>query len=148
MICMGFLVLIVLWQVMSRYVMRSSNGWTEELAEFSLIWISILGTSFLFYEKSHLGVEFIVSRFKQIIQKKIEWSVHLIVLFFVGYVMIQGSAVLFQQSLASGQVTPVLGINMAYVYSVFLFSSVNIFIFTLGHLMRLSWVFLDKRVVK
>ena len=43
----GLLVLDVLWQVFSRYVLNTSFSWTEELARFSLIWLSILGAAYL-----------------------------------------------------------------------------------------------------
>jgi hypothetical protein len=45
---MFLLVVSVLWQVISRYVFSSPSSWTEELARFLLIWISLLGAAYAF----------------------------------------------------------------------------------------------------
>ena len=45
MICMGVLVLDVLWQVFTRKVLNNPSQWTEELAIFLLIWVALLGAA-------------------------------------------------------------------------------------------------------
>ena len=41
----ALLVLDVLFQVFSRYLMGTSFTWTEEFARFSLIWMTVLGAA-------------------------------------------------------------------------------------------------------
>ena len=39
---MGGLVLDVLWQVTSRYLLRRPSAWTDELATLLVIWLALL----------------------------------------------------------------------------------------------------------
>ena len=48
------LVLDVLWGVISRYVLGSQSRWTEELAIYLLVWVSLLGATLVFRERAHL----------------------------------------------------------------------------------------------
>ena len=57
-IIFALLVLDVLLQVFSRYVFRTSFAFTEELARFSLIWMSILGAAYLNAKREHLAMDF------------------------------------------------------------------------------------------
>lgn len=41
----GLLVIDVVWQVVSRYVVGQSSSFTEEFARFSLIWLTVLGAA-------------------------------------------------------------------------------------------------------
>ncbi len=54
---MAALVLIVLWQVMSRYLMRTPSPWTEELAGFLMIWAAMVGATAALRRKAHLGID-------------------------------------------------------------------------------------------
>ena len=47
----------VLWQVISRYVFASPSSWTEEIARFLLIWISLSGAVYAFRTGMHLGLD-------------------------------------------------------------------------------------------
>ena len=46
-IIFALLVLDVLFQVFSRYLLGRSFTWTEEFARFSLIWMTVLGAAYL-----------------------------------------------------------------------------------------------------
>ena len=54
------LVVDVLWGVFTRKVLGDQAQWSEELARFLLIWISLLGGAVAFGEKAHLGVDYFV----------------------------------------------------------------------------------------
>ena len=42
---MAFLVVDVLWQVLSRYILVSPSSVTDELAGYLLIWVGLLGAA-------------------------------------------------------------------------------------------------------
>ena len=42
----GLLVIDVVWQVVSRYLVGQSSSFTEEFARFALIWLAILTLSY------------------------------------------------------------------------------------------------------
>ena len=46
-ILMAVLVIDVLWQVASRYLLTSPSSITDELAGFLLIWVGLLGAAYV-----------------------------------------------------------------------------------------------------
>jgi len=61
-IIFALLVLDVLFQVFSRYLLGTSFTWTEEFARFALIWMTILGAAYLKREKRAFIYGFFISK--------------------------------------------------------------------------------------
>ena len=59
-VSMGVLVVDVVWQVFTRYVLRNPSDWTEELATFLMIWVGLLGASVALNRGAHLGIDYFV----------------------------------------------------------------------------------------
>lgn len=59
-IAMVSILLTVIWQVVSRYVLKDPASVTEELSRFILIWIGILGAAYAYRQNAHLGFNLIV----------------------------------------------------------------------------------------
>jgi TRAP-type transport system small permease protein len=53
------MVLVVLLGVFTRYVLNDSLAWTEELARYSMIWLSWLGGGLALRRGAHIAVEFV-----------------------------------------------------------------------------------------
>lgn len=100
------LVLDVLWGVFTRYVMAAQADWTEELARFLLIWISLLGGAVAFGEKAHLGVDYFVGLFDSSAQKWIAVFAQLVVLFFAISIFVIGGSTVVIDTLRMQQITP------------------------------------------
>jgi TRAP-type C4-dicarboxylate transport system permease small subunit len=54
-IIISVLVVAVLWQVFSRYVLQAPSTVTDELARFLLIWLTLLGAAWVVGQKGHLA---------------------------------------------------------------------------------------------
>ena len=115
-VTMGILVLDVLWGVVSRFVLGAQSRWTEELATMLLIWASLLGAGAAFGDKGHLGVDYFVKKLHPDAQKMMSVVITLAIGFFAGAVMVYGGYVLVSKTLASGQVSPAMGLPVGYVY--------------------------------
>ena len=113
---MGILVIDVLWQVFTRFIIKNPSSWTEELATFLLMWISLLGAAVALNRGAHLGIDYFVSRLSPKKQIIIEIFVFTMVALFSFFVMVVGGIDLVQNTFVLGQVTPALGIKMGYVY--------------------------------
>ena len=50
------LVVTVTWQVFSRYVLNDPSNWTGELSRYAMVWLGLLGASYLFGTKGHLAI--------------------------------------------------------------------------------------------
>jgi TRAP-type C4-dicarboxylate transport system permease small subunit len=122
------LTLDVLWGVFSRYVVGEQSRWTEELAIYLLVWVSLIGASLTYAEKGHLGVDYFVGKMDPSARRVGAIAVELLVLAFSVFVLLYGGWILITKTLATGQVTPALGIKMGYMY---LAAPISGFFFTL-----------------
>lgn len=55
----GFMVILVSWQVISRFVLQDPSAVSEELANICFVWMSLLGAALLYGEKGHMNINFI-----------------------------------------------------------------------------------------
>lgn len=112
----GALVLDVLWQVASRFLLRSPSSWTDELATLLIIWVALLGASVAFIRNSHLGVDYFVGKLAPRARLISEVIVFALVGFFALVVLIIGGVKLVSLTLLTEQVSPALGVKMGHVY--------------------------------
>ena len=112
----ALLTLDVLWGVFSRYVLGTQSRWTEELAIYLLVWVSLLGASVTYGEKGHLGVDYFVGKMDPSAQRVAAIVVELLVLFFAAFALVYGGWALVVDRLEAGQVAPALKIKVGYLY--------------------------------
>jgi len=116
MVVMAVLVLDVLWQVVTRLVLKNPSTWTEELAIFMLIWVSLLGAAVALGRGSHLGIDYFVGKLPRRTRLATEVLVFSSVAAFSLLVMIVGGVDLVASNLELGQESPALRVKMGYVY--------------------------------
>ncbi len=75
----GFLVLDVMWQNITRFIIGDPSKWTEELARMLLIWVSLMGAALAFERKGHLGVDYFVGKLNEKLKKVAELVAYLLV---------------------------------------------------------------------
>jgi len=56
-IVMVALVVCVVWQVISRYVLNQPSTLTDELARFLMIWVGLLGAAYTVGAQRHLSID-------------------------------------------------------------------------------------------
>jgi TRAP-type C4-dicarboxylate transport system permease small subunit len=132
----GFLVIDVLWGVFTRYIMGDQDSRTEELAIMLLIWVSLLGAAIGFIRKSHLGVDYFVSKLNIRKQAVGEIIVYLLIAFFASLAMIYGGTRLVALTLKLGQVSPAMQLKMGYVYLAVPISGFFILIFSIETIIK------------
>ena len=115
-VAFAVLTLDVLWGVFSRYVLGAQSRWTEELAIYVLVWVSLLGASVTYGEKGHLGVDYFVGKMDPAAQRLAAFAVELLVLFFAAFALVYGGWALVLDRLQAGQVAPALGVPVGYLY--------------------------------
>ena len=130
------LVLDVLWGVFTRYALAEQAKWSEELARFLLVWVSLLGGAVAFGEKAHLGVDYFVGKFDPSARKLITIIGQLIVLFFAITIFIIGGSRVVADALHMEQMTPALGWKMGHVYLALPVAGVFMILFTIEQLLE------------
>ncbi len=123
---LGILVLDVLWQVFSRFVLRSPSGFTDELAGFLLIWVGLLGAAYMTGQEGHLSVDLFSSKLSEKLLLRIKTVQYLMILLFSFSVMIIGGGWLVYTRFILGVTSPAMHIPLGYVYIVIPLSGVLI----------------------
>ena len=113
MVVVAVLVVDVLWQVFTRYVLNNPSSWTEELAIFLLIWVALLGAAVALNRGAHLGIDYFVGKLDKKTRIYTEIFVFFCVACFSFFVMILSGIDLVRTLV---QTSPALGIRMGYVY--------------------------------
>nr|MDQ3309082.1 TRAP transporter small permease subunit [Gemmatimonadota bacterium] len=80
MVLMAVMVIAVTWQVITRYVFSRPSSYTEELATFLLIWISLLGGAYALRVRAHLGIDVLVQRLRPARRRVAEYLAYLAVI--------------------------------------------------------------------
>lgn len=130
----ALLVLDVLFQVFSRYILGESFSWTEEFARFALIWMTILGAAYLNGKQDHLSMDFLYQKLSKANQGKIAILIEVLIFLFALVVMFVGGLNLVYTTLHLGQLSGTLRIPLGYVYAILPFSGFLIMLFSIYHI--------------
>lgn len=132
----AMLVLDVVWGVFTRYVLNEQAKWSEELARFLLIWVSLLGGALAFSSKEHLGVDYFVGKLDAEARRGMALFTHGVVLFFASAIFVYGGARVVIDALTLEQTTPALGWKMGYVYLALPISGLFMMLFTVDNFLE------------
>jgi TRAP-type C4-dicarboxylate transport system permease small subunit len=131
------LVLDVLWGVISRYWPGIvPSDWTEELGIYLLAWVSLLGSALTYRDRGHLGLDYFITLFDPAAQRFSAVIIELCVLVFAGFALCYGGYRLVSDTLASGQLTPVLQWKTGYMYLSVPISGIFFAAFAIEHLLE------------
>ncbi|WP_375323911.1 TRAP transporter small permease [Flagellimonas sp. GZD32] len=115
---MTFMVLNVLWQVFSRYVIGEPSAFTDELARFLMIWLGLLGAAYVSGKNGHVSIDVLAKRASPKNQKVLKRVVSGCIILFCLATMVTGGGWLVYTTFELKQLSPALGIPLAYVYLV------------------------------
>ncbi len=113
---MGVMVLNVLWQVFTRFVLRDPSSYTEELARYLLIWVGLLGAAYAASQKMHLAIDILTARLHGRSRHYAEMFIYLCTFLFALTIMVIGGIRLVNLTLTLNQISAALQIKLAYVY--------------------------------
>lgn len=113
---MAVLVLDVSWQVFTRFILKDPSTWTDELATFLLIWVSLLGAAVALRRGAHLGMDYFVERMSPHRRLFVAVFVYVCTGLFSLFVMTVGGATLVVRKMQLQETSPALGLDLGYVY--------------------------------
>ena len=130
---MGFMVLNVLWQVASRYLLNDPSSFTDELARYLLIWIGFLGAAYGTGKNIHLAIDILPSKITNPAHKKLHHQlVHGLIALFALLVMVVGGLRLVYVTLILDQRSSALDIPLGLVYLAIPLSGLLILFYSLS----------------
>lgn len=133
-VLMAIMVLNVLWQVASRYLVGSPSSFTDELARYLLIWVGLLGASYVTGKKMHLAIDILPSTLQGKKERNLNIFINTIVALFAFFVMVWGGIKLVYITLTLEQTSATLNLPLGYVYSVLPLSGLIIIYYSIVNL--------------
>lgn len=110
------LVVCVVWQVFSRYVLNQPSTMTDELARFLMIWVGLLGAAYTVGAQRHLAIDLLAMSLSKQRQVLLSVLINILIFLFAGLVIVTGGMKLIGKTLATAQVSAAMQIPMGYVY--------------------------------
>ncbi|WP_298878572.1 TRAP transporter small permease [uncultured Polaribacter sp.] len=127
----------VVWQVFSRFVLRAPSTITDEISSFSLIWVGLLGAAYAAGKNLHLAIDLIPEEVVKKRQRLFNGIVFISIGLFAFTVMIIGGFRLVQLSFQFGQTSATLEIPLGFIYMVVPISGVLICYYSIDTLLNL-----------
>ncbi len=120
-VCLGILfimLLAVIWQVFSRFILKSPSTATDEVSSFSLIWLGLLGAAYATSQQLHLAIDLLPEKLVAKQSAFFDGFVYVSVFVFAFVVMIIGGGRLCMLSFQFEQTSASLEIPLGFIYLV------------------------------
>ena len=133
---MGILVIDVLWQVISRYVIGIPSSFTDELAGFLLIWVGLLGAAYVAGQNEHLAIDLLLQKSSPGRKRILGIIIQLFIGLFSLSVLVVGGTLLVYTRFMLQVKSAALSIPLGLVYIVLPISGLLILYYSLDNLSR------------
>ncbi|MGQ8337930.1 TRAP transporter small permease [Sunxiuqinia sp. A32] len=134
---LSVLVLDVLWQVASRYILNSPSSYTDELAGYLLIWVGLLGAAYVAGKREHLAIDLLIQRSSPKRKFRLEMIISIVVVLFAIVVMLIGGSWLVYTRFYLSVKSAALGMPLGVVYLVLPISGILITYFDIDNMYNL-----------
>lgn len=84
------LVIIVLYAVFMRYMLNAAPTWSEEIARYLMVWMSLLAISAAMRRGQHIGLNFVVDKAGPRLRKSMNLAAYALILLFFGVLFVKG----------------------------------------------------------
>jgi len=105
-------VIVVITNVILRYLFKGGLFWVEEVATTSFIWSVFIGAAAAYKYKMHIGIDLITALFPERIREMVSIVINLLMVLINGYIFYLSTLFIRANSLKR---TPVLDIPAMYV---------------------------------
>lgn len=137
-VCIGLMAVLVadvFLGVYSRYVMRATFQWYDEVARLCFVWMIFLGAAVAVRRRAHFRLHLLIDRFGAVARRRVDLLVTVIVIAFAVVLVAGGIATL---PLARRQVTDALEISMLWFYGALPVGGALMILFALPQLWTLA----------
>jgi len=141
----SIMLISVIWQVVSRYLLGSPSTLTDEIASFSLIWLGLYGAAYATGKQLHLAIDLIPTSTIAKHPKLYSGIVALTIVVFALAVMVIGGINLCWVTFELQQQSAALKIPLFWIYSAVPLSGLLIIYYSLDTFWQ---EFRDKKTAK
>jgi len=130
---MSLMVLNVLWQVATRFLLRDPSSLTEEIARYLLVWVGILGGAYAVGKRIHLAIDLLPSKLEGRRKAIIELFIEVCIFLFAALVLVFGGSGLVWLTLDLGQTSAAMQIPLGLIYMVLPLSGILMMFYSALH---------------
>lgn len=135
-IILAIMVINVLWQVFSRYILGNPSSFTDELARYLMIWLGILGAAYVSGRNMHVAIDVLPSRSKIGARNRMLLIVRVLIILFCLFALVIGGSRLVYLTYVLEQYSPALQVPLALVYLVLPISGILIIYYKLNDIVK------------
>jgi len=126
---MAVMLVSVLWQVFSRYVLKAPSSVTDELARYLLIWIGVLGAAYASGQKLHIAIDILPQKLSAPNKEKMYIFHNLLIMTFALCALVIGGSRLVYITQTLNQHSPALNVPLSIVYLVIPISGIVVILY-------------------
>jgi TRAP-type transport system small permease protein len=130
---LSVMVIIIFSQVFSRFVLKDSISWSEELARFIMVWGVLLGAGYATRKGELIAVEVLAEYSPPKMKVVLGLLVHLLTIIFCAYLFYYGVIMALKVQM---QTSPALGLSMLVPYASIPVGSAVIFLNTVASMIE------------
>lgn len=113
-VILGVMTVLVVYQVVTRYVFNSPSSWSEAVVTYGFIWLAMLCGAYVFGKRDHMAMTFVLDKFKGGHKIIVEMLNELLIfLFAVGVLLFGGYFGALKQMTQADSILP---ISMGVIY--------------------------------
>ena len=112
----AIMLLSVIWQVFSRFILGSPSTVTDELSSFGLIWVGLLGAAYATGKKLHLAIDLLPAKRVERNRLFFDGFVHLSIALFSLAVLVVGGGRLSWITFVLEQKSAAMQIPLGIIY--------------------------------
>ena len=116
-VLLAIMVINVLWQVFTRFVIGVPSSFTDELARYLMIWLGVIGAAYVSGRNMHVAIDILQTRANEKNQKRFKRIVYLFIVLFAFFALVIGGLRLVYITYTLDQHSPALQMPLFIVYS-------------------------------
>lgn len=110
------MVLLVLWQVIARYILNNPSSFSEALTRYLFVWLVLVTSTYAFGSREHMRIEILPSRLHGSVKRYVNIAIEGITIVFAVCIMTFGGSVITRMQMV--QMDSSLHIPMGAIYSI------------------------------
>lgn len=113
-ILLGFMIISLFAQVVSRYLLNFPIMWTDEIGRYTYIWIVYLGSAVAFKKGNHLIVDVFTQKMPNKIQNHLRLFFNIVIILFLFLVFLYGVQYAMNNMGNPAYSTNIINLGVAY----------------------------------
>ena len=132
-LCMGMILVLVVAQVVLRYVFNSPLTWSEELAVYIMVWMTFIGSVICMRDNEHIEVTILVDYLPHGLRRAAILFSRLASVIFLLVVMYYGTELVLENRSVTSAANK---LNMGLVYSILPICSLGMLYYVIRSILR------------